>query len=409
MTRLTCLPELSALSALSDRLRRATLALALPIALALSGCATPQPPAVAPLLDDALFDHPLRPTETDAAMALDPAMRRYLATHLQQGAQRKGKARALADALYQGPDGLMLDYDATVTRTAALAFAARSGNCLSLVLMTAAFARELGLEVTFQHVPVSDAYARLADLNLRIDHVNLVLGPPALSAASRGSGFGADPSRLQIDFLPPAELKGLRTLAIAEHTVLAMFMNNRATEALGRGEPAEAYAWSREALLRHPAFTPAVNTLGLVYQRAGHLDAAARAYETVLLRDPRQVASLWNLAQVRQAQGRPEEARRWTEQRLAIEPGAPFEALQGAEAAMARGEWTLAQRLLPNERRVTGDTHELHFALARLNFSQGRNVLAQRELQQAIARSPSASLQALYAGKLAWLRAQGAL
>jgi hypothetical protein len=46
----------------------------------------------------------------------------------------------LFDALY-GNGRLRLDYDSAMTRNATEAFAARSGNCLSLVLMTAAFAR----------------------------------------------------------------------------------------------------------------------------------------------------------------------------------------------------------------------------------------------------------------------------
>jgi len=404
------------LTALLTTLHRAALgwacllALPLALALALAGCASPPPPVpVAPLLDDALFKHPPRPADADAAMALDGPMRAYLADQLQQGVLRKGKARALSDALYQGPGGLKLDYDSATTRTAAQAFAARSGNCLSLVLMTAAFARELGLEVTFQRARLDEGYSRLGDLTLRSDHVNLVLAPRAPTQAWQVMSVGPDPNRLQIDFLPAAELQGLRSVPIDERTVLAMFMNNRAAEALARGDNAEAYAWAREALRHDSRFHPAFNTLGVAYQRAGHLAAAGQAFEALLAADPQQVAAMWNLAQVRQAQGRPDEARLWTERRLAIEPAAPFQSLQQAEAAMVRGDWALVQALLQRERRVTGDTPELHFALALLSYRLGQTGLALRELQRALDASPSASQQARYAGKLAWLKAQGAM
>ena len=404
---------MSILTALPALARRAALGLAvpliLPLVLQLAACAAPQALAVAPLLDDALFNHPPRPAEADAAMALDAPMRAYLADQLAHGVLRKGKARALSDALYQGPGGLKLDYDAAITRTAAQAFAARSGNCLSLVLMTATLARELGLQVTYQRARLEDGYSRLGDLTLRSDHVNLVLAPRNSAASWQVTTVGPDPNRLQIDFLPSADLQGLRSVPITEDTVLAMFLNNRAAEALGRGERTEAYAWAREALRRDPAFRPALNTLGVVYQRAGHLAAAAQAYEALLAQDPQQVATMWNLAQVRQAQGRSDEARLWTERRLAIEPAAPFQSLQQAEAAIARGDWAAAQDLLQRERRITGETHELHFALALLGHRQGQTGLAQRELQRAMDTSPSASLQARYAGKLAWLKAQGAL
>ena len=76
---------------------------------------------------------------------------------------------------------------------------------------------------------------------------------------------------------------------------------------------------------------------------------------------------------------------------------------------MARADWAAAQDLLQRERRITGETHELHFALALLSHRLGQAGLAQRELQRAMDTSPSASLQARYAGKLAWLKAQGRL
>ena len=64
--------------------------------------------------------------------------------------RRKGQAvMACMHALYD-PRELQLDYDATYTGTAAETYAARKGNCLSLVIMTAAFARELGMTVRFQ-------------------------------------------------------------------------------------------------------------------------------------------------------------------------------------------------------------------------------------------------------------------
>ena len=400
---------MSILTALPALARRAVLALAVPLMLQFAGCAAPQALAVAPLLDDALFDYPARPADADAAMALDAPMRAYLADQLAHGVLRKGKARALSDALYEGPGGLKLDYDSAITRTAAQAFAARSGNCLSLVLMTATLARELGLELTFQRAQLDGAFSRLGDITLRSDHVNLVLGPRSSVMAWQVMSVGPDPNRLQIDFLPSADLQGLRSVPIDEATVLAMFMNNRAAEALGRGEHNQAYAWAREALRRDARFLPALNTLGVVYQRAGHLGAAAQAYEALLAQDPQQVATMWNLAQVRQAQGRSDEARRWTERRLAIEPAAPFQSLQLAEGAIARGDFAAAQDLLQRERRITGDTHELHFALALLGHRQGQAGLAQREMQRAMDSSPSASLQARYAGKLAWLKAQGAL
>jgi tetratricopeptide (TPR) repeat protein len=373
----------------------------------LPGCATLAPPSASPgLLHDALFAHPPRPAEAGAAMALDEPMRAYLRSTLASGVQQQGKARALTDALYVR-DGLRLDYDASVTRTAAQAFAARSGNCLSLVLMTAALAREMGLEVNFQSVRLDDAFSRSGDLTLRSGHVNLVIGPRPPVARWQVMNTVPDVNRLQVDFLPPDDLRGLRTQPITESTVLAMFMNNRAAEALARHQTAEAYAWVREALQTDPGFWPAVNTLGVVYQQAGHLAAAAAAFEQLLAQDSSQVAAMWNLAQVLQAQGRDAEAARWTVQRLALEPVPPYHYQQLGEMALARGAWALAREHFRSEQRITGDSPELQLGLAQAHYRLGDWGAARQALQQAINTSANAVQQARYTGKLAWLQAQG--
>ncbi len=53
------------------------------------------------------------------------------------------------------------------------AFQARTGNCLSLVIMTAAFAKEVGLPVRFQSVYVPETWSRSGNLYFSSGHVNL--------------------------------------------------------------------------------------------------------------------------------------------------------------------------------------------------------------------------------------------
>src|SRR5690349_8200263 len=132
------------MSALShDRLRLPSLAFAL--ALLLPGCAALVPSAekAAPvLLHDALFAAPASPVRAADVFAVSDDMRRYLREEIGSAIEAKGKERGLYEALYSR-NQLRLDYDAEMTRNAAEAFAARSGNCLSLAIMTAAFAKEL--------------------------------------------------------------------------------------------------------------------------------------------------------------------------------------------------------------------------------------------------------------------------
>jgi Tfp pilus assembly protein PilF len=370
-----------------------------------SGCATQAPPPLpAALLQDALFGHPARPADADDALVVDEAMRQYLRSRLAGAARDKGRPRALAEALYARGE-LRLSYDDGHTRTAAQAFAARAGNCLSLVLMTAALAHEIGLDVVYQSARLGASYSRSGTLTLYAGHVNLVLAPRRLNWPGSGLQSAQDTDALQIDFLPPDQVHGLRTVPISEQRVLAMFLNNRAVESLQQGPAALSYAWAREAVRHDPGFWPAFNTLGVVYQRAGHLAPAAAVYRHVLAHDPDSVPAMANLAQVLVAQGRAEEAAVWRARRLALEPHAPFHFLGLGEAALAQGDLAEAERLLDRESAVTGPTHELAFQRARLQAARGDRAGAQQALAEAMDQSGTPQQRQVYAGKLSRLQA----
>ena len=199
----------------------------------LGACATPsasppQPPE--PYFHDELFATSAQRHDGDAVFALSDAMKRYIHVDIARQLRTEGLARGLINALYRR-DQLKLDYDSASTRNAAQAFEARKGNCLSLVIMTAAFAKELGMQVTYQTVATEETWSRSDDIVFSNTHVNLTLATRAINAMP-----GYDESRmLTIDFLPPEYILGQRTRAISEDTVVAMYMNNRAAEALAQG------------------------------------------------------------------------------------------------------------------------------------------------------------------------------
>lgn len=269
--------------------------LCLGLAWLLGGCAAParvqQPER---LFADHLFKPPSTPIDADRVFAMSEAMRSYLHERIEPLARKRGAQQALYDALYaQGQ--LRLDYDNSRTRNAAEAFDARSGNCLSLLVMTGAFAQALGLTVHYQSVVTDEAWARHDDLIFAIGHVNIRLGRIRP---------GWDTSWMTIDFLPGQDLARQHVRPIDEARVLAMFMNNRAAEALARGQVDEAYAWIRAASGADAQFAAVYNTLGVVYLRQGALAEAEAALRAAQALEPDNPHVIGNLAQVRRRQDR---------------------------------------------------------------------------------------------------------
>ena len=377
------------------------LVLLLAAACLAAACATAPPPAPpAPsLFNDALFAPPKERIDAREIFAVDEAMRRYVHEEIGRELQKHGLQKGLFEALYTR-NRLKLEYDAAMTRTAAQAFAARQGNCLSLVIMTAALARELGLEVRFQRVIADDMWSRSGELYFVSSHVNVVL-----------AGSKSDPMRrvderqlFTIDFLPPRPKAITRTRELTDENILSMFMNNRAAEALAAGRADDAYWWARAAIEQDPKYLSALNTLGVVYKKKGAYKEAERAFARLLEREPGNLHAMANLSIAYKDQGRFVEAKALEDRVRALQPQAPFYFFDRGLEAMEQGEFAVARTLFLREVERDAYYHEFHFGVAVASLWLGDVETARKHLAIALENSPTRSDRAIYAGKLAKLR-----
>jgi Flp pilus assembly protein TadD len=325
-------------------------------------------------------------------------MRRHLnSTKFRSLLREHGEPAGLLHALYDSRE-LRIDYDSAYTGTAAETYAARKGNCLSLVIMTAAFARELGLSVHFQDVQVEDTWSRDGALYLVSSHVNLSLAP-----TGPYQDFNA-PAPLTVDFVQlPANVRE-RVRYVDEAGIIARYMNNRAAEELAQGRQDEAYWWARAALLKKPFFGAALNTLGVVYQRSGQERLAEQAYRTALEREPDSLVVMQNLVALLAETGQAAEAQALAQRLARLYPAPPYHYFtQGMEAYQA-GDFVRARTLFAREVARAPYNDEFHFWLGVANFQLGE--LGSAETQLALARDTSVrgDANARYSAKLAHLR-----
>jgi len=381
------------------------------LALALGACATPHavsdPAQVGRFFNDGLFAPPSETVRAEDVFALSDEMRRYADEEIATQARVKGRQVALIDALHSA-GALRLEYDTESTRNAAEAFAARSGNCLSLVIMTAAFAKQLGLLVDYQKVYVDDRFARICDVYLSIGHVNLTLGRRTIDGIGGGHRVGSrarESDAMTVDFLPPSDLRSMRSRSLREEVVVAMFMNNRAVEALARGRVDDAYWWAREAIVQAPEFVTAHNTLGAIYLRHGKPGEAERVLAHVLRADPGNTQAMSNQIAALTALGRVEEAERLAARRDRLEPAPPFHHFNRGLAALQSGDARAARDEFAREVARDPDYHEFQFWLAIAYLSTGDRELARKHLALAAETSTTRRDRELYAAKLARIRA----
>jgi tetratricopeptide (TPR) repeat protein len=378
--------------------------IALLACLLLAACATPVPVAPAPkvehLFHDELFAAASGRVSAKDVFALSAEMKQYLGGEIASLLRTRKRQRALIDALYDN-GRLKLDYDAEVTRTASETFAAHAGNCLSLAIMTAAFAKEMGIPIRYQTVLVDDAWSRSGDLYFSSSHVNLTLG---------GSHFNrvldyAD-AETTIDFLPPGDTRGRRVRVIGEDTIVAMFMNNRAAESLAQGRLDDAYVFAHKAIEADPKFLASYNTLGVVYRHHHNLQHAEAALRYVLGVEPGNTDVMSNLALVLSDEGQKSEAESLMAKVKELQPYPPFYFFNLGMAAMQRGDYKAARDFFAKELDRDAYYHEFHFWIAAAYL--GLNDIAQAKAHLAIAMENSATRKdhALYAAKLDRLSAR---
>ncbi len=347
------------------------------------------------LFNDQLFLASTERISADDVFALSAEMQQLLNGEFAGQLRRKDSREALIEAIY-GKGPLTLEYDSAMTRTAAQAFAARSGNCLSLVIMTAAFAKALGLPVQFQRVYVDETVSRTDDIYFFIGHVNLTLDVKEPAVASRRS----TPDLMTIDFLPPKDMRGLRVRAIEEQTIVAMYMNNRAAEAFAQGKVDDAYWWARAAVRHDTNFLSAYNTLGVIYRRHGNPLEAEKVLAYVLERDPDNTHALSNLSGVLNDLGRVADAKKLTLKLEALEPNPPFRHVEPGLQALRDGNYQVARDLFAKEIGRAPFDHEMHYWLARAYVGLGDMERARQQLALALEFSTTRFDHDIYAAKL---------
>jgi Tfp pilus assembly protein PilF len=383
---------------LSLRLWGASIACALA-----AGCATapPGPPAVInDLFSDARFGPPTQTIGAQRLFELSPSMLAYLNSDVFRGeVQRKGPEMGLVDALYDR-QSLQLDYDGSLTRTAAETFAAKRGNCLSLVVMTAAFAKALKLDVSFQDVKIDTEWSRNGNLYMGNTHVNLSVVAPSTLNTNNGESL----NRITIDFVPPLQAGQQRMNRISENMIVSMYMNNRSAEEFAKGQIDNAYWWARAAVERDPSFVAAYNTLGVVYQKRGDTDLAERVYKRALAQAPDDTVVMSNLVPVLAQLGKGEESRALAARAASLDPEPPFFYFEKGIKAMEAGKFADARQLFGREVRRSPYNHEFHYWLAMAHLRLGAAQAARDEMAIALDNSTSVDASRRYSSKLAALR-----
>ena len=259
-------------------------------------------------------------------------------------------------------------YEKAKTLTAAEAFAAREGNCISFTSLFVAISRGLGIQTFLVAV-------RRAPSVERVDGVTVVNQHVVAAYQS--------PRKIHIyDFYATSTEPYFYKRVIDDITASAIFHTNLGADGIRRDDLDEARRQLEIATTLVPNWAPAWANLGVARFRMGDVDGALEAYRTSLLADPVNPTAFTNMAIAYRSLGREEEAQAAL-RAAAEDTSSPFTLIALADAEMVQGDLESAQRHLRRARRWDSREPEVYDALARLALHEGDATKAGKHARRA--------------------------
>lgn len=298
-------------------------------------------------------------------------------------------------AQYIGVQNGGFEYRDHYTRPANETIMNRQGNCMSLVVLSAALADVFNIPVEFQDVDVEPVWDKRGGFYLVNGHVNLFLSPVT---ATNTVSFRD--SKVLIDFLPERAVRGFSKKRVNKQTLTAMYYNNIAAEALVEQQYDLAYALIKQAIRMDPKFIASINTLAVIYRHKGDDEKAEQAYQAALSIDNEDISTLFNLALILGEQDRLDE---WAAVHKILELqriNNPFYYYDMAQQAYFEQHYQEALVWYKRALEKADYRHEFYFGLSKTYWATGERHLAQKTMQKALALTGNIDDKRRYQSKL---------
>ena len=282
------------------------------------------------------------------------------------------------------------------TFTAAETLARGQGNCLSLAILTTALAKLANVPIGYQLADSSPVYALEGSIVVKGVHIRIVL-------FDKGWQAGEDKlvSRLgsvRIDYFPSGTERFLSD--ITEQQYIARYYRNLAVRALAVQDYTRSYWLTVQSMEIEPLSADALNTLAVVYRRAGHPIQAEAIFRYGTRNIPDDLSMLKNYRYLLAQQKRSDEVAALGVRIAALDDPSPFYLYQAAYDFYENKNYREAIRMYKKAIAVAPYLHEARLGLSLSYYQLAHKRMAERELHAAIERAHVPETRSLYEAKL---------
>jgi len=293
--------------------------------------------------------------------------------------------------------GLILDQftfsDKTLTTQQSLS--TKSGNCLSLTLLTTAYANLAEVKVTYQLLDRNPIY-NIDNNNLLVtsDHLRAVLHS---SVNQNEDGFWST-SRIRIDYFQTDGLSYVDN--IDTDFQLSLFYSNLAVEKLSRRELDSAFSYAEKALSIHKSNSSALNTIGIVHRKRGDLAKAEEIFLHGAKHFEKAPTFLRNYTAVLEKQSRNVDASLIESIATESDHDHPWKWVRAGKAAYNNGAYNQAVSYYQRALLLAPDLHQLYLLAGLASYAAGNTQQSHQHLTQAFKLANEPTDRAHYKRKL---------
>ena len=276
----------------------------------------------------------------------------------------------------------------------------KSGNCMSMAVLTTALSDVAGVEVGYQLVDSIPVYELDDNLAFRGQHVRSYLYDP--NYAPDNAFMIIRKPGIIVDYFPSGREHFIGN--VTEEEYVAMFYRNKAATALSEEDMNEAFWMIQESFVHAPDHPDGINMMAILHRRTGHVERAEDLYLYGISIADQKVSLLKNYRNMLRSQGRLEEAQAIEETLYTLEDPSPFNWLSLAQEAYDEQNYVLSLQMYDKALEVAPYLKDAHMGKVRSQVRLGRMDDAADSLNTLTEYVYEPEEKSMYVAKLTTLR-----
>lgn len=265
------------------------------------------------------------------------------------------------------------------TLTAEQAINLNKGNCMSLAIVTTAYAKFLGLNYSYREVNTLPIFEKKNDLIISSSHVKTIIYQENYDRVNFLKGGG---SAIVIDYFPNQDNRDGQNVKASDF--MSLYYRNIAADALVEGNLTMAFNLAELAYQYDKDNIEVINLLAVIHRRAGDIEGAEAIYKAGLMLSEKSLPLMSNYIMLLEKQNRYVEADHLQELLDSLDDPNPYHWLEQAYIAQNAGNERSAIKYYQKALKNAPYLHQAYKGLYQIYQGNGQHMKAKAMLTKAL-------------------------